>query len=122
MGSHPINLALRFLLELCALASVGVWGWQQTDAWPKFILALSFPIILAIIWAVFAVPDDPSRSGKTIIPTSGMARLIIELVIFALAIWSLFNMGYINLSFIFGMTVLIHYILSYDRIKWLLSH
>lgn len=26
MGSNPVNLALRFLLELAALCSIGYWG------------------------------------------------------------------------------------------------
>ena len=121
MGSHPINLAVRFILELCALASVGIWGWTQTDGWLKFVFVFSFPIILATIWGVFAVPNDPSRSGNAPIPTLGIVRLIIELGIFAIAIWSLYNMEFIKLSFVFGTVVLIHYILSYDRIVWLMS-
>jgi hypothetical protein len=31
MGSHPLNLAVRFALELSALAALGVWGWRQGD-------------------------------------------------------------------------------------------
>ena len=121
MGSHPINLAVRFILELCSLASVGIWGWRQTDEWLKFVFAFGFPIILATIWGVFAVPNDPSRSGNAPIPTAGFTRLIIELAIFVIAIWSLYNMEFINLSIVFGAVVLIHYIFSYDRIAWLLS-
>jgi hypothetical protein len=33
MGSHPINLAIRFLLEVAALTSTGMWGWRVSDAW-----------------------------------------------------------------------------------------
>ena len=33
MGSHPINLTIRFLLELSALAAIGIWGWNQSDDW-----------------------------------------------------------------------------------------
>ncbi len=33
MGSHPINLAVRFILELIALASSGFWAWKQSDGW-----------------------------------------------------------------------------------------
>ena len=121
MGSHPINLAVRFMLELCALTSVGIWGWRQTDGWLKFVLAFGFPIILAAIWGVFAVPNDPSRSGNTLIPTPGIVRLAIELVIFAIATWCLYNLGFLNLCFVFGAAVVIHYILSYDRIAWLVS-
>ena len=68
MGSHPINLALRFLLELSALFAMGVWGWRYSEGWLRFVLALSIPIIAAVLWGTFAVPDDPSRSGGAPIP------------------------------------------------------
>jgi hypothetical protein len=87
MGYHPLNLAFRFILELCALIAVGFWGWNQTDSPLKFFLAIGFPIILAFIWGVFAVPNDKSRSGKAPIPTPGLIRLPLELIIFAIATW-----------------------------------
>jgi hypothetical protein len=122
MGSHPINLAFRFLLEISALVLVGIWGWKQSDEWLQYILAIGLPIILAAIWGTFAVPGDPSRSGKTLIATPGVIRLVIELGIFAFAIWSLYDIGLNKMGFAFGVIVLIHYIVSYDRIEWLLLH
>lgn len=121
MGSHPINLAIRFLLELAALISSGIWGWNQSNDWPRFLMAIGIPIILAAIWGTFAVPNDPSRSGKAPIVTRGIVRLAIELVIFSIATWALDDMGFVKLSLIFGILVLLHYMVSYDRIKWLLS-
>ena len=122
MGSHPINLAIRFLLEIAALLAVGVWGWQQSESWQKFILAFGIPIILAIIWGTFAVPNDPSRSGESPVAVPGIIRLVIELAIFAFATWALFDVGYTSLSWILGIIVAIHYIASYDRILWLVTH
>ena len=122
MGSHPLNLGLRFILEICALASVGIWGWQQSEGWLKFVLAAGLPIILAAVWGIFAVPNDPSRSGNAPVITPGFLRLIIELSIFSLASWSLYDMHYVKLSFILGGMVFVHYLISYDRIIWLLRH
>lgn len=121
MGSHPINLAIRFLLEIAALLAVAVWGWRQSDSWLKFVLALGIPIILAIVWGTFAVPGDPSRSGAAPVAVPGILRLVIELAIFALAVWTLYDLGYINLSLILGIIVALHYIISYDRILWLIK-
>ena len=100
MGSHPINLIIRFLLEIIALMSVGMWGWKQSDGWLRFVLAIGIPIILAAIWGTFAVPDDPSRSGTAPIVTPGFIRLVIELGFFALATWALYDMGSIKLSWL----------------------
>jgi hypothetical protein len=121
MGSHPINLIFRFILELCALTSIGIWSWKQSDGLFRFVLSIGIPIILAAIWGVFAVPEDPSRSGAAPVVVSGIVRLAIELAIFAFAIWSLYNIDSISLSRILGIAVLLHYILSYDRIIWLLA-
>jgi len=121
MGSNPINLALRFLLELCALASVSIWGWKFTDGWPRLVLAIGIPILFAIIWGIFAVPNDPSRSGKAPVVTSGIIRLVIEFGFFSFATWALYDIGFKKMAFIFGIIVVLHYLLSYDRIFWLLS-
>ena len=122
MGSHSINLIIRFLLEISALGSAGIWGWKQSEGWIRFVLAIGIPIILASIWGVFAVPNDPSRSGNAPIVTHGVIRFAIELAFFAFATWSLYDMGLIKVSLAFGIIVVLHYIISYDRVIWLLSH
>lgn len=122
MGSHPINLTLRFLLEISALIAIGVWAWHLSESPIRFISAFGLPIIFAAIWGIFAVPNDPSRSGKAPIIVPGLLRLIIELGVFAFAAWTVFDMGNTILSLIFVALVLIHYIISYDRIIWLIKH
>jgi hypothetical protein len=120
MGSHPINLTIRFLLELAALLAMGVWGWQQSQGWVRFVLALGISIIVAVVWGVFAVPNDPSRSGTAPIAVPGILRLTIEIIVFVLAIWALYDLGYTRTSWILGLVVVIHYSTSYDRILWLI--
>jgi hypothetical protein len=121
MGSHPINLTVRFLLEIAALVSTGLWGWKQSDGWLRFILAIGIPIVLAAIWGTFAVPDDPSRSGSAPIITPGIIRFAIEIGIFTFATWTLYDLGLTKLSLALGITVILHYLISYDRILWLMS-
>jgi len=121
MGSNPINLAIRFLLELAALLVIGIWGWNQSEGWIRFVLAFGLPIIAATIWGIFAVPNDPSRSGKAPVAIPGILRLAIELAIFSIATWALFELGYSNLAWIYGTIVAIHYLISYDRISWLIK-
>ncbi|MCX2745501.1 YrdB family protein [Mangrovivirga sp. M17] len=121
MGSHPINLAIRFILELIALVSAGLWGWVNGDGWLRFTYAISIPVTMAVIWGTFNVPGDPSRSGKAPIVIPGIIRLVIELLFFGFAVWFLNDIGYIILSYLLGMVVVVHYFVSYDRIRWLLS-
>lgn len=120
MGSHPINLAIRFLLELAAMIAIGYWGWTQHEGFLKYLLAIGGPILAAVLWSTFAVPDDPSRSGKAPVPVPGIARLALELALFAFAAWALYDAGNSLLALIVAAIVVIHYAISYDRIAWLL--
>ena len=119
MGSHPINLGLRFLLELTALGAIGYWGWTQNAGWWRWVLVIGLPVIAAAIWGTFAVPNDPSRSGQAPIPTPGMIRLILELSIFALGAIALIVSQRATAGWAFVIIVLVHYAISYDRILWL---
>ena len=120
MGSHPINLAIRFLLELSALLAMGVWGWRQSESWFRFPLALGIPLVAAVVWGTFAVPDDPSRSGAAPIAVPGLIRLAIELAILSFGTWALYDLGATGLGWVLGIIVAVHYITSYDRILWLI--
>ena len=121
MGSHPINLLFRFLLEMLAFVSIGFWAYQQSESWPGLVLAVLIPIGVAVIWGVFNVTNDPSRSGNAPVMVPGPIRLLLEVGIFGFAVWSLFDAGHARLSGILGGLVTLHYLLSFDRIKWLLS-
>jgi membrane protein YdbS with pleckstrin-like domain len=121
MGSHPLNLAVRFVLEVLALMAAGHWGWKQAEGTISYLLVILIPFGLGILWNVFAVPGDPSRSGKAPVPVPGYIRLILELLIFAFACWMLYDLEKSILSLSFGIIVTIHYLISYDRIQWLLS-
>ena len=121
MGSHPVNLAFRFLLEVAGLLSLGYWGWQRVSSPWRFALAVGLPLIAAVIWGTFNVRDDPSRSGKAPIPVPGIVRLLIELSFFSFAAWGLYDTGAQLAGLLLGIVVLIHYIVSYDRILWLVK-
>ena len=122
MNTKEINLKARFVLEIIALITFGFWGWELGEGWVRIILALALPVFFAAIWGIFAVPEDPSRSGKAPVPVPGIIRLVIEWLFFALASWVLYEIGHHKMSLIFGGLVVLHYILSQDRIKWLLLH
>ena len=121
MGSHPLNLLIRFFLELAALLAMGWWGWRQGEGWTRLILAAGVPLIAAAMWGVFAVVDDPSRSGTAPVPVPGVLRLGIELAIFSLACWFLYDLDSRALAWTLGIATAVHYALSYDRILWLMT-
>lgn len=121
-GTHPLNLGLRFILEMANLTALGYWGFNTFENHFSFIIGIGLPVLFAAIWGIFAVPNDPSRSGKTVIKTTGMIRLILELVFFSAGAITLFNLGFNLLFLAFSLIVIFHYLFSVDRIKWLLLH
>ena len=121
MTKHPLNLAVRFILEVAAIIGMGLWGYNNSGNLPPILFAILLNLGFALLWGIFAVKDDPSRSGKTVVPTPGIIRLLLELFLFAAATWMLRDLGYSTAWWIFGAIILIHYIISYDRVLWLLK-
>ncbi|MEX2370962.1 MAG: YrdB family protein [Bacteroidales bacterium] len=121
MGKHPLNLAFRFLLEISALVSLGTWGHNLFDKAPGIIAAVIFPLLFALIWGVFAVKGDPSRSGKTVVNTPGPVRLVLEIILFGVAVFALYKAEFTALAIIFAVALVVHYLLSWDRVKWLVT-
>lgn len=117
MEQNPLNLALRFLLELLALAALAYWGWtQHTGLW-RLVLAVGAPLAAATLWGIFRVHGDPKEAPVAV---PGWVRLLLEAAFFASATWALFAAGQSILGWIFAIVVVVHYAISYDRIGWLL--
>lgn len=118
MGQHPLNLVLRFVLELVALYCIGYWGWTQSEGALRYLMAFGLPLLAAVIWGTFRVPGD---GGAPRVRVSGIVRLLIEVMFFGFAIWGLFDSGATTAGWILGGLTLFHYLISYDRIGWLLK-
>ena len=72
------NLALRFFLELAALAALAYWGWGVT-----WVLAILAPAAWIVLWATFGSP-------KARVTLSTPQRIVFEALVFgaaAAALW-----------------------------------
>jgi hypothetical protein len=118
---RPFNLVARFLLEIAALVALGNWGYGMVEGGLRYVLAAGIPIMAAAVWGIFAVKEDPSRSGHAPVPVSGPIRLLIELAFFGLAAYAMYAAGMQTLALLFAAAVIIHYLASLSRIKWLLA-
>lgn len=117
MAQHPLNLAVRFLLELTALAALGYGGWHRGQGAMKTVLAILLPLLAAALWGVFRVPGDP---GPAPVAVPGIVRLLLEAAFFGAAVWILSPIAP-KVAGAFGLAVILHYALSCDRILWLLK-
>jgi hypothetical protein len=83
----PLNLALKFLLELAALAAVGLWGASIADGAAAVVLAIGLPLVVAVLWGTFAAPRARRRLPLRL-------RAPFELGVFALAALALWGAGH----------------------------
>lgn len=120
-GFHPANLAFRFVLELAALIALGVGAFNVASGGAAWALAIGVPLVAAAVWGRFNVPGDRSRSGEAAVAVSGATRLFIEFGVFAAAVAAVFSASPVAaVALVAG--VAIHYLLSRDRIRWLLAN
>lgn len=118
---HAANLALRFGLELAALAGIGAWALRLYPDWRGPGVAFVLIILVAVAWTSFATPGDPSRSGRAPVRTSGPLRLVLELVVLGGGASCWYVVGRDGIALVFAVLLAAHYVLSIDRVRWLLS-
>lgn len=116
--TNPLNLALRFLLEVAALGALGYWGWERSHGIMRLVLGIGLPILAAVVWATFRVPGE-SPSGHAPVPVPGAVRLLLEFGLFGCAIWALFDAEAARAGWILAAATCLHYALSYERMIWL---
>ena len=84
------NLALRFALELAALAAVGWWGWEVGGP----LLALAAVATIVVVWGAFVAP-------KRRFDLSAPIRFAIELAVWLAAGAALYGVGHTVLAVAF---------------------
>ena len=115
------NLALRFGLELGALAGLGLAAWKLTSGPIRWAAVAVVPITAAAVWGVFNVLNDPSRSGAAPIEVNGWTRLAIELLILGGGAAAIAFAGRPDIGIVFVVLIAVHYAASTSRIEWLVQ-
>lgn len=93
------NLAVRFLLEICVLISVGYWGFTTRLGWfLTTLLGIGTPLLIAIIWGMFGSPKAPYL-------LNGLMLLALEAVVFSSGVAALYATK--NYSLALGLAVII---------------
>jgi hypothetical protein len=117
MSKHPLNLLLVFILELAALVAMAYWGWTMHEGLLRVVLAIGVPLLAAAMWGVFRVQNDPKEAP---VEVPGWVRLLLEAVFFGSAVVMLYATGKTDWATVFGVLILAHYALAYDRVAKML--
>lgn len=93
------NLAVAFLLELCALAALGYWGFHTgSGTGAKLALGIGTPLLAAIAWGTFVAP-------KAAVSLPAPAHLALQLLVFGVAAAGLAVAGRPTWAWAFGLAV-----------------
>ncbi|MFL5758937.1 MAG: YrdB family protein [Thermomicrobiales bacterium] len=99
------NSGLRFLLELCALASLCYWGFHTGDSTAAdIVLGIGAPLLMAIIWGIFVSPRARVR-----LPS--FPKFVLGVVILVLAAVALSNAGFPGLAIAFEVLIAVNAVL-----------
>jgi hypothetical protein len=97
----PANLALKFLLEVAALAAFAFWGASTGEMPLSLALAISTPVVAAIAWGVFAAPKSKRR-----LPLPSRVRF--EVIFFVAAVLALLSAGAPGLAVAMAVLVILN--------------
>ena len=99
------NLALAFLLELCALAALGYWGFHTgRGTLAKLGLGLGAPLLAAVVWGLFVAPQATVAVPRPV-------HLALEVAVFGLAAVALYAAGQPPLALAFALVVVLNRVL-----------
>jgi hypothetical protein len=115
------NLALRFGLEVAAFAGIGMAAWNYSSGPVKWAAVVLAPLAVAIVWGVFNVLNDPSRSGAAPIEVSGWTRLTIELIVLGGGATAVALAGRRDVGIMLAVLIVAHYAASWSRVEWLVQ-
>ena len=96
-----VNLGLKFLLELAAIAAFAYWGATIGGGLLAATVAVVAPVIAIVLWGIFAAPQSTRR-----LPTS--TRAPFELAVFGLAVVALLAAGSTGTAVVLGVVVLVN--------------
>jgi hypothetical protein len=104
-----INLGVRFLLELCMLASIGYWGFKMHAGWAmKILLGIVLPVLIAVIWGYFMAPRSAHR-------LSGIPFAVMDMILLGSGGVALYASGLVNLAWIYAVVLIVSEVL---RVVW----
>ncbi|SDM80328.1 Protein of unknown function [Cryobacterium flavum] len=91
------NDMLRFVLELFAFVSLGIWGFVAWPLpWPGILFGLATPAFAILVWALF-------RSPRAVFRLDPFGKAVIEIAIFGSAALAWWDLGLPIITVIFAV-------------------
>jgi hypothetical protein len=100
------NDMLRFVLELFAFITLGIWGFVAWPLpWPGVLLGLATPAFAILVWALF-------RSPKAVFRLDPFGKAFIEIAIFGSAAIAWWDLDFPIVTVIFALVATVSGVIS----------
>lgn len=101
------NDVVAFLVELTALALIGLWGYRAGGPlWAKVVLAIGLVLVASVAWGLFAAPRARFR-----IP---WVTLLVKVAVLGAAVAAGFTILPLVWAVVFGAVVVLNLVLMYS--------
>ncbi|MFC6356974.1 YrdB family protein [Luethyella okanaganae] len=91
------NDILRFLLEIFAVVSLGIWGFTAWPLpWPGVLIGIVTPGIAIVLWGLF-------RSPKAVFRLDAFGKAIVEILVMGTAAFAWWGMGQPVVAVVFAL-------------------
>lgn len=100
------NDILRFLLELFAFVSLGIWGFAAWPLpWPGVLVGLMAPAFAILIWGLF-------RSPKAVFTLDPFGKAVVEICVMGAAAFAWWDLGQPVVAVGFGLVATVSGVIS----------
>ncbi len=100
------NLALRFVLELAALAGLAVWGLNAAGGFARIGLAVAAVLAGAVVWGIWCAPKSARRLAQP-------RRTVVEAAVFGLGAVGYAAAGYATTAAVFAVVAVGNWVLLF---------
>ncbi|WP_244259279.1 YrdB family protein [Rathayibacter sp. VKM Ac-2759] len=102
------NDVLRFVLELFALVTFGIWGFTTWALPLSIVFGIGAPVLAALVWALFLSP-------RAVFSLDVYGRSLIELLVMGAAAVAWLDMGQPIVAIVFGVVAVVSGVIAGRR-------
>ena len=100
------NDLIRFLLEVFAIVSLGIFGFVAFELpWPGVLLGIGLPLLAILLWALF-------RSPKAVFQVDPFVKALVEIAVFSAAAIAWWVMGQPIVAVVFAVVAAVSGIIN----------
>jgi hypothetical protein len=73
--------ALRFLCEVFAIVTLGIWGFTTFPYWTNLVVGIGAPVLAIVLWGLFRAP-------KSVFAADQFVKALVEIIVMGTAAYA----------------------------------